>query len=863
MKNQHVIISLLLSATLVACGSNGNSEKEASAFIERSAAYEQQGQYRAAMIEMRNAIQAAPNDINNLMHYAEILMKIGALRQAAQLLEPIEGTQHLVLLADIYAQIGKHVSANETLAKATQDSYRASDIPLLQAKIDFLNGKQSSALADLRSIAGSSGNNQEAIKELITLLIASEKYSEANDWTKQSLAASVSDPDFLYFSAQLAYFNNDLEAAEKQLTDALLNLPDTDMLIGSKLRTIELLAKVLSDLGRTTEALVYSRVLQDANPEAFSARQQYQDAIQAAAQGDLTTAKGAFQDILVQFPNNQQAALLLGLVNLEQGNLEEGELLLSENLDAETAPISLIQATALAQAEMGKTATALGVVERALLARPDDPTLLSLFGVISLNSDKPAQGIEALSKALQLEPGRSRLHLLLAQHYNRSEQPEMALGHLRKAYSVNPTDWATTSYYISTLFAQNETTEAIKVRDDLKSKYKNQVTPQWLAALIDYRRGDLQLAKTQLAALITSAGNVNEIVTSYAALLDQLEEYNEAANVWLTALNNDPGERRYMERAVRSKTLGTNRQETISWLDKNKVSYPEATLPIDAGLVQLYVMQNQIDKALAIGNAYRNNQQPMAKQLQVAALQGKVLERANEQQFADALNYANQALKIQPFNQQLTVLAAQFESRTESKEVALKRLTNFINANNDADLVISEKATLLSLMEGDQAAYDFIQPYWAEKPRGDIATVYLALTKKVVSVRFEDAVDELLKAEPNNAGGNVIKGDLVLAKGDEQGAAKYYLAALQTNSRLVPALNNLAWILAKQDPKEALRYSASAADLAPSNAAVLDTHGWIQYLAGDKKSAIQTLEKANKLDPANQEIKDHLTQARK
>ena len=192
------------------------------------------------------------------------------------------------------------------------------------------------------------------------------------------------------------------------------------------------------------------------NPEAFLAKQQYKDALAAASSGDLVTAKAAFEDILDQFPNNQQAALLLGLIHIEEGDFASGEALLSDNIDTETAPVSIIQATALAQAEQGKPDEALAVLQKALLARPDDITLLSLYGVISLNAGQKQQGIQSISKALQLDPNRTRLHLLLAQYYAEENQPNVALGHLRKAYNQNPSDWPPTSFYLTLLVQEKE-----------------------------------------------------------------------------------------------------------------------------------------------------------------------------------------------------------------------------------------------------------------------------------------------------------------------------------------------------------------------------------------------------------------------
>jgi tetratricopeptide (TPR) repeat protein len=65
------------------------------------------------------------------------------------------------------------------------------------------------------------------------------------------------------------------------------------------------------------------------------------------------------------------------------------------------------------------------------------------------------------------------------------------------------------------------------------------------------------------------------------------------------------------------------------------------------------------------------------------------------------------------------------------------------------------------------------------------------------------------------------------------------------------SLNNLAYIFAENlnRPAEALPYARRAVELAPRNADVLDTLGWVQYLAGDTDGALGTLVSALQLSP--------------
>ena len=86
---------------------------------------------------------------------------------------------------------------------------------------------------------------------------------------------------------------------------------------------------------------------------------------------------------------------------------------------------------------------------------------------------------------------------------------------------------------------------------------------------------------------------------------------------------------------------------------------------------------------------------------------------------------------------------------------------------------------------------------------------------------------------------------------------KVYLVAPDN----VIALNNLAWLYQDDNPDRALELSRRAAELAPENADVLDTYGFILLQRGDRQQALEMLQKASSLAPDNASITEHLNAA--
>ena len=130
--------------------------------------------------------------------------------------------------------------------------------------------------------------------------------------------------------------------------------------------------------------------------------------------------------------------------------------------------------------------------------------------------------------------------------------------------------------------------------------------------------------------------------------------------------------------------------------------------------------------------------------------------------------------------------------------------------------------------------------------RGDVAAA---------TVAFEEATS----VAPNFGGVHFRLATLYEQSEKFDLAIARYKRVIELQPRNVVALNNLAFRLAttKNAPAEALPFAQQAQRLAPQSGVVLDTLGWVQYLAGDKATAVKTLTAAAKGEPTNAEIRLH------
>lgn len=163
-----LLVSALLGPLplLVGCNNQPDSS-EAMSHISRADTYAEQGQYRSALVEVRNAIQADPNNVSHIVRLAEIYQSIGAYEQASDLLEPwlSDHSGDVALpLARAYVEQGKQLSALETLETFSADSPETQlQAALIRAEALRLAGEKAEALALFRNLADSNASNLKAI----------------------------------------------------------------------------------------------------------------------------------------------------------------------------------------------------------------------------------------------------------------------------------------------------------------------------------------------------------------------------------------------------------------------------------------------------------------------------------------------------------------------------------------------------------------------------------------------------------------------------------------------------------------------------------------------------------------------------
>ncbi|AFU98964.1 tetratricopeptide repeat protein [Simiduia agarivorans] len=857
----------------VGCASDKESQQDkAERHLKSAQSYYRQGQYRAAMLEARNVIQQGERLVPAYELLANVYNQVGAFRQTQRIPEEVVAQSDFlaIALAEAYVASKKYRSAIEVLntivlSPDTEKGLRyfkvkgeallyLNDYAGLEQHIKELgkvSGKETLSLRGyLEAAYQLAGNNPLAAKELLDGVIESH-------------------PDYfpaLTLRGDIALYFNEREAAERYYTEALATLKSADVLTAERATVLGRLIETLTQLGRATEAYTYQKILSEANPEGISAQQRFAEALERFSSGDLEGASKILQELHDQFPEDQNAGTLLGVVSQKLGNFDRADELFGQYVDAETVTPEVIQAATIAKLSTQQPDAALSMLQRACELQPENAAIWATYGLAlaELKSD-PKDVVRALERSLALKPEQARLRIALAAAYNQSGKEQQARAQLSKAYDLAKTDLLVQQAYYRLLAAVGEVDLLEQLINEFMKSHPELPQGYFFSGWYLNSQGELKKAEAAFERALSMDDKKVASIT-YAALAEVHEKMGEPVKVtqdWENAMVAMPAALFAYERWVvslyRRNIIDTAEARLASLKIPDEYWQPEYTL------ANLALRQKDYDKVLQLSEI--------------------VLEKRPGFERAHAL--AAEAYQQKAFqayaNGDLNLAKKHFLNAAAEMPRHMGYLANLVKLELDAGNAASAQSMLdqFNAGQGDQATRAYLQGkiFEHQKKLPDALMAYRTswdhapsdLAGQALFVMLRQA-NELTKAAlfldewhsglPDSAQPLVYKAMNAQAEKDESGAKAYYLKALEINKAQPVVLNNLAWIVQKDSIEEALKLARRAYDLAPSSPAIIDTLGWFMVEAGEVQEGVKLLEQASRLAPDNAEIATHLERAR-
>lgn len=878
-------------AALGACSQQNNDERS-TRHLDQSRSYLAQGQYRAALIEARNAIQLNNTNVEASQHMARMLIETGGSEEAIKLLEELKEKYPSDFSSELHAEL--------MAAYQSRGKLKTSIRELENAKALYTNGNNEGLrlvlLADAHARLGHPEESERLYKQALeqTEALQSDNYRDTQflvfkglaelagardrraDMTRylnkmQALASSPEQKiETRLFETKIALADENYAEAETLLTNALAESPNTDMLTPLKGSIINTLSTVLAKQGRGDEALAYRKMLSDASPEAALLQQDYADALEQFKSGKYQEAKRQLKLIFEEYPNYRQAKQLYGIILFLENDSEGSDQLLRENFDPEISANVVNRAVAANNLKLNDPEGLVDAFEP-VIEESKDTYLLGMYAIALSQLGERDQARRYLERAIDLQPNNTKLALVSAQFaldLGTSGQTR-AIETLENALQDAPDSIALTAALVRMHLARNEFSKALTIATEFQKRAPKRAEAFLLTGTVHASKGDNRAAIQAFTSAMDMEPDSFVARKLLAQSLSEAGQQAQATRLLLADPNLKKRDARYFSVILQSAKKAAQEPETLEALQG--ISTIDSTLV----LTQHAVSNSRLEQAERLVQALFKLKQntlrsDFAKEQMIAdtALQALRLIR-QERGLAYASETIDGLLQADALqtNARLALLREAIAYKTLNKEndAARAYLEQIASLDRETYLVLSAD---LARNDGDllgaTKAYDRA---WQDYKNDYAANQWITLVRQSNNPPSDEELIQFLArwvdAAPESTNARLQRSAYHLNKGQYESAARDLRKVLEEDSNNTMALNNLAWLLTQTGSAEqALPFAKRAYELSPNSAGIIDTYGWALVTAGRPKEGLPLLEQAQQLAPDNKAIARHVKLAR-
>jgi len=836
------------------------TNKDVGDHVARAEVFRQQGQYRAALIETSNAVSTAPNDDRGKLEAAKLYNDMGQAKLALRAIDALSAARQaepdvVQLRADALLQQGKYHSALKALLPVSSSSDVEMRYRIARAKAG--SGQAEDARAILLALRDTP-RATDAQLQLARIEIDAGNDAKANEILQEILKQQPDQIDALTQSARLAERSGNLAQAESLLSDALMKLPNTDILLPQKVVVLQNLMTILTRLGRSTESLIYAKVLDDANPEGVVLQNKLKEGLDAFRSGKLDDAEKLVSEVYEQ-SQMDYTGVLLGMIKYAKKDYAGAAQYLSAHVDPETAPSEVLSAFAASEIRLRQPQRLLDIVGPEQRDMIKDPQMKALVGVALMQSGDDSAGERMLLDALRADPASVPVITALARHYLASRKPDRAIKLLDGAIAKKP-DAGLQQMLVSSQIAAGNMTAALDEARKLAATKPEQAANLHVlgrTALFAKQYDDSEKALTRALQLQPDYRPAQADLAQLMLIRKQPQQAQTLYREMITAVPDNVTALKGFITTLQIQGQDANAIETtVLQLSKSATAR--------AVMAEYYLHTNQTDQAQrlldSIGDASADSYATRIRQI-LALTQG--IEFLRKGDFDKARELTFNGLRVNPRNTDLLALLGQIEIAAKALKEAEKVIEQIAQLQPDAPALKDLRGKLAAAKGDHAAATEQFQHLWKDVKNDSTA---LKLYQSLASDDAKKAsafLDEWQQTLPNSGVPWFLQGMQQQTAGNSDKAIELYEAALKRNQNNALALNNLAILYSDKGDSRALSLAEKANQLQPDNPAILDTYGWLLVNSGDGKKGQPLLQRALELAPGDSSIKAHIDAAQK
>ena len=857
-------VGLALSLQFAAC-SKPASESE---LLASAQARFDKREYRAAGIELRNALQSNPSSARARTLLGRTLFELGEpglaaveLRKALELGQPEADV--LPVLTEAMVQMGQH--------KRVVDDYAVKVLPDVQANAKF----QTVVAISLNML----GRRAEAEKVLKHVIETAPAYLPARIFQAR-LSADGGDIEraLTEVDAVIKADPRNVEALRVRGDFLLYAKDQPDAALQSYRRALEVdPADLSTNIAVISLHLALQRV-DDAAEQFKHMQKRYPAHVQtkffeaqfAFAKRDHVAVRDQLLQLTKAMPSNPRVLELAGLNEIALHSLVRAETYFGKAVQLQPEGVSQRLALAEVQLRLGQPAKAMATLSPLLdPKRQPIPRVLALAADAHLATGDADRAEKLYALASKARPADVKLQTGRALALLAGGQAQLGLGELTRIASTD-TGMTADMALVAALLRRGDLPAALKAVGHLEAKQPNSALVAQMRGDLSLRTGDRASARAAFERAIALDPAFFPAIAGMAAL-EQGDGHPKAAAARFEALlKKDPKHVPALVALARQRLIsGDASGEAIKLLQEAIAAAPADPSPRLA-LIDLHLRRGDAKTALAVAReaeslmpdrtdfldvlarsllATGEPQQALSIYGKWSSLEPKAAAphvrsadiHAARADWDAALASYRRALAVEPDAAAplLGIVRVEMINKRYDKALALaksvqtKRPSSAVGYALEGDIEMTRKRL-------DAAIAAYRQAMAKQDASTEVANKgYMALMAMGRAEQAEALASEWTKARPNDAEFIFSVGKVALARNDLPGAERRFTRVLELHPQNAPAMNNIAWIMVQQKRSGAAAMAEKAVALAPDQPDMLDTLARALALEGKLPRAIE------------------------
>ena len=541
-------------------------------YYEAATKHAEQGGLRAAVIELKNALQQDPDYADARLLLGEIYLQLGDGKAAEKELRAATRLGHEA--RHIAVPLGRALLLqgrfDEVLAEFAAEDFApeiAPEILLLRADAHAGLGQLEMARALYDTVTEKKPGEARAYTGRARLELAAGDFAAAEAQAEEALALEPGQTEALLVQAEARRVGGRPEAALAPFRD-VLDIEPIAPAVAVRARLG--LAAALLALGRDVEAERETAAVRAIAPGLPLAV--YLEAVIKLRQQDLAGARQLLNAAAPALEDFAPAQFLFGIVHYAAGELETARTWLSRHLNAQPDNLQARKLLAATLLRLNAVEEAVKLLRPAQAQAPDDPQVLLMLGNAQLRSGRAAEASTLLQRAAQLAPQDPRVLGQLAISHMATGQRDEALAALNATLDLDE-DANAIGYAMAFVHLRSGAFgDALRVAQDLRQRFPQSAVAANLEGGAYVGMGQLEQARAafetavavdpryhearaNLAALKAQAGDFAGAERNYQEIL-QADGSNVTALMGMAALADHRGDRgatrRWLDSAVRA-----------------------------------------------------------------------------------------------------------------------------------------------------------------------------------------------------------------------------------------------------------------------------------------------------------------------